>query len=93
MYGRELSPEFLAQQIRDKWGSNNHQFGVIKSKETITKLTKLVYVYQADTKNLIGKYSTIECKKEFKIGYNTIKKYIENKKAYKGILSSYNEIR
>lgn len=52
-----------------------------------------MYVYQADTKNLIGKYSTIECKKEFKIGYNTIKKYIENKKAYKGILSSYNEIR
>lgn len=41
-------PEFVLMQKRDKFGMNNPQFGVIKSPETIAKLTKLVNVYKTE---------------------------------------------
>lgn len=67
MHGRDYSPEFLEQQTRDKSGSNNPQYGVVKSAKTIAKLTKLVYVYNAETKELIGSYPTVECKNNSKL--------------------------
>jgi hypothetical protein len=54
MYDRKFSADFIKMQIRNKVGANNPQFGKIKSSETITKLTKLVYVYDFITKNFIG---------------------------------------
>jgi len=47
MYGKTFSIEFKNMQVRNKTGINNPQFGVKKSFETIAKLTKLVYVYEA----------------------------------------------
>jgi hypothetical protein len=46
MINRQLSPEFIAMQKRNKAGNNNPQYGVNKSAVTIAKLTKLVYVYK-----------------------------------------------
>jgi hypothetical protein len=47
MTARKFSPEFIEMQKRNKIGVNNPQFGVIKSSDTIEKLTKLVYVYNS----------------------------------------------
>jgi group I intron endonuclease len=86
--GRLLSEEFLAMQKRDKRGSLNPQFGVVKSAETILKLTKLVYVYDSETKVLIGTHSTVETAKIYKIGKDTLTKYLLNGLPYKGKLYS-----
>jgi len=86
MFGRPKSPEFLAMQKRDKSGSNNPQFGVVKTAETVAKLTKLVYVYSAEDLSLIGSYSTVNCAKQFKIGKETLSKYIANGQAFKGLI-------
>lgn len=66
-------------------------FGVKKSSATITKLTKLVYVYLADDMTYIGSYSTVECLKTFKLSSDTLYKYIwiDNKgNSYKGKIFS-----
>lgn len=42
MYGKSKSDAFIFHQKRDKFGANNPQFGVKKTKETIAKLTKKV---------------------------------------------------
>ena len=55
-------------QKRSNIGVNNPQFGVIKSPDTIVKLTKLVYVYNSVDKSYIGSYSTDQCSKEFNMG-------------------------
>lgn len=47
MYNKEKSPEFIGHMTKDRSGVNNPQFGKAKSKETIEKLTKKVYVYDA----------------------------------------------
>ena len=75
-------------QYRDKSGINNPQFGKKKSTETIIKLTKLVYVYDYTTKILIGTYSTVQCAKEFKIGKDTLTKYLKNGLPYKNKIFS-----
>ena len=54
-------------QKRNKAGINNPLFGVVKSPQTIAKITKLVYVYDAENMNYIGSYSTVDISKEFKI--------------------------
>jgi group I intron endonuclease len=88
MYNKTFSTEFKNMQFRNKVGINNPQFGVKKSAETIAKLTKLIYVYEFETKNLIGSYSTVQCSKEFKIGKDTLTKYIRNGLPYKNKLFS-----
>lgn len=88
MYGKPYSPEFINMQKRNKTGINNPQFGIVKSKETINKLTKLVYVYEYDTKKFIGSYRTIGCLKEFKMGTDTLKKYLTSGLPYKNKLFS-----
>jgi len=84
MSGRYFSPEFVAMQKRDKSGANNPQFGLKKSAITIAKLTKLVYVYNAEDMSLIGTYSTVECAKTLKIGKDTLSKYLKSGLPFKG---------
>ena len=91
MAGKVFSPEFVYNQNRDKTGKNNPMFGLKKSSATITKLTKLVYVYTADDMTYIGSYSTVECLKTFKLSSDTLYKYIwiDNKgNSYKGKIFS-----
>lgn len=90
MFGRTYSPEFLAWQKADKRGPNNPQWGVIKKLETVAKLTKLVYVFDASSGEQLGKYSTVICKKTYKIGYDTLKRCIETGETYKGKIFTRN---
>jgi len=86
MYGKPKSPEFIAQQTRDKRGPNNPQYGVVKSAATIAKLTKLVYVYDANTLVLLGSHPSSVCHKVYGMGSDTLYKYIRNGQPYKGRL-------
>ncbi len=86
MYGRDFSSEFLEHQKKDNSGIKKTMYGIKKSAETITKLQKLIYVYENNTKNLIGLYSTVNCSKEFKIGKDTLTKYLNKGLPYKNKL-------
>lgn len=88
MYGHIYSPEFIYMKNRDKTGINNPQFGVKKSVETIAKLTKLVYVYKIKDMSFIGSYPTVQCSKKFKMGKDTLIKYLKNGQPFKGKLFS-----
>lgn len=88
MFGRDYSPEFIEMQTRDRKGKNNPMFGTVKSTNTLAKIRKLVYVYESNTRILIGKYSTVECTKVFKMGKDTLSKYLINNKPFKGKLFS-----
>ena len=88
MFGKKFSSEFLENQIKDKTGINNSMFGKKKSSETLAKLYKLVYVYEFETKNFIGAYPTVKCSKEFKMGKNTLTKYLNNGLPFKNKLFS-----
>lgn len=92
MYGREKSKEFLEMQTKDRSGSNNPLYGKVKSTLTIAKLTKLVYVYNNEDMSFIGKFSTINCSKEFNMGKDTLTKYIKNGLPFKGKLFSRNKL-
>jgi hypothetical protein len=59
-----------------------------KSAETLAKITKLIYVYDSQTKILRGTYSTLQCSKEFKIGKDTLTKFLKNGIPYKNKLFS-----
>jgi hypothetical protein len=50
----------------------------------------LIYVYDSETKNLIGTSlrATVQCSKEFKIGKDTLTKYLKNALPYKNKLFS-----
>lgn len=89
MFYREKSPEFIHMQRRCKAGIHNPQFGQIKSADTIIKLSKLIYVYNLVDKTYIGSYSTVQCSKVFKIGKDTLSKYLKNGHPYKGKLFSH----
>jgi group I intron endonuclease len=88
MYGKNYSTEFIKMQVRNKAGINNPQYGIKKSTSTIAKLTKLIYVYDYETKNLIGTYSTVQCSKHFKMKKDTLTKYLKNGQPYKNNLFS-----
>ena len=88
MFGKTFSPEFISMQTRDKKGVNNPMFGIKKSPATIAKLQKLVYVYEAESLNLIGIFSTVECIKHFKMGNDTLTKYLNSKLPFKGKIFS-----
>lgn len=89
MFGKEKSPEFIEQMYRDKSGSNNPMWGKNHSEETLNKIRKNVYVYDAISKELIKKYdSTVIAKKDLKMGYDTLKKYLNSDKSFKGIIFS-----
>ena len=91
MFGKTFSPppgEFISMQTRDIKGVNNPMYGVKKSPATIAKLQKLVYVYEAESLNLIGIFSTVECIKHFKMGNDTLTKYLNSKLPFKGKIFS-----
>lgn len=88
MFGKTFSPEFIEMQSRDRKGINNPMFGKIKSPATIAKVNKLIYVYEAETIKFIGVFSTVECAKQFKIGKDTLTKYLSNKLPFKGKIFS-----
>lgn len=88
MYGKIFSSEFLSHQIKDKRGINNPMFGIKKSAETLIKLQKLIYVYESETTKFIGAYPTIQCSKEFKMGKDTLTKYLNNGLPFKNKLFS-----
>jgi len=92
MYNKAKSKEFIEMQIKDKKGINNPMFGKKKSDLTKAKLTKLVYVYnnldetRSKLDSFIGEFSTVDCSKHFKMGKDTLSKYIKNGKTFKGKL-------
>ena len=83
-FGKTFSSEFLTMQKKNKTGINNPNYG--KKKSTLTlkaKMIKLVYVYNSKDLSPLGTYSTVECSKSFKLGKDTLLKYILSGKAYK----------
>lgn len=88
MYGKEFSPEFIYMQKRDKKGINNPLYGTKKSAITLAKLTKLVYVYNAEDLSVIGAYPTVEVSRTFKMGKDTVSKYLKSGLPYKGKIYS-----
>jgi group I intron endonuclease len=59
------------------------------SEETLNKMRKNVYVYDAISKELIKKYdSSVMIKKDLKMGYDTLKKYLNSDKPFKGKIFS-----
>ena len=88
MFGKTFSPDFISMQKRDRKGVNNPMFGIKKYPATISKLQKLVYVYDAESLNLIGIFSTLECIKHFKMGNDTLTKYLNSKLPFKGKIFS-----
>lgn len=91
MYGREKSPEFIEQMHKDKHGSNNPMWGKTHSEDTLNKMRKSVYVYDALTMELVKEYnSSVTAKEDLKMGYDTLKKYLNSNKPFKGkIFSSF----
>lgn len=99
MSNKSLSPsclrqlgEFLFMQKRDKKGINNPLYGTKKSAVTLAKLTKLVFVYNSNDLSYIGAYPTVECSKLFKIGKDTLSKYLKTGLPYKGKIYSRKKI-
>lgn len=92
MFGREKSKKFLEMQTKDRSGINNRLYGKIKSISTIAKLIKLVYVYNSEDMSFIGKFSTVNCSKEFNMGKDTLSKYIKNGLPFKGKIFSKNKL-
>ena len=87
MFGKDKSPEFVEQMYRDKTGSNNPMFGKKHTPQTLAKLKKPVWVYDNSSKELIKMYDgSMQLKKEMKMGYDTLKKYLDSNKSFKGKL-------
>lgn len=80
--------EFVLMKTKDRKGKNNPMFGVVKSPATRAKLQKLVYVYEAETLKKIGVFSTVNCSKQFKLGKDTLTKYLNSKLPFKGKIFS-----
>lgn len=88
MFGLSKSKEFIEMQLIDKKGPNNPLFGKIKSPSTLAKITKIIYVYNCLDMSLIGEYSTVNCARKFKMGNDTLIKYIKSGLPYKGKIFS-----
>lgn len=87
IYGLNKSKELLEMKHKNKKGYNNPLFGKVKSSSTLAKRTKIVYVYNLDM-SLIGEFSTVNCARKFKMGNDTLTKYIKSGLPYKGKLFS-----
>lgn len=95
MFGRLKSPKFIEQQFKDKSGEKNPMYGKTHSPETLAKIKKRIYVYDAVTKELIKVFSsgaTVEAKKDLKIGYDTLKRCSQTHESYKGMIFSKEEL-
>lgn len=83
---RGFSPEYLAQQKKDRSGKNNPQWGVIKSPETVAKLTKIIFAYDSTTGALLHKGGTYATTKIFSIHHKTLTRVIGTGEAYHGVV-------
>ena len=85
MFNKPKSAAFIAEHIRDKSGINNPMFGKTKSEETLSKLRKMIFVYDV-TQNykLLGVYTTVMCTRIFKLCNNTLAKRIKNREIHNG---------
>jgi group I intron endonuclease len=92
MFNKIKSSEFLAMQTQDRKGSNNPQFGIKKSLIIRAKLTNYIYVYNSLDLSLIGIFGTVKCAREFKMGNDTLKKYLKSGYPYKGKIFSYTKL-
>ena len=88
LFGRVKSKENLDVQNKDKSVSKKPNFGKKKSLFTLAKLIKLVYVYNFEDGTFIGIFSTVICSKQFKMGKDTLNKYIKNGLPFKGKIFS-----
>ena len=71
----------------DKSGGNNPMFGKTKSTETLAKISKKVYVYDSNTKELVYCYDSYKLAvKNLGVSYKTIKNYIDTDRIYKNKL-------
>jgi group I intron endonuclease len=86
MKGKIFSSEFL--QKKDKTGKINPNFGNKKSTITLSKIIKLIYVYNSENMGYIGSYPTVKCAKTFKIGKYTLSKYLKSGLPFKGKIYS-----
>lgn len=85
MFSKEKSKEFIENMLKDKKGIYNPMFGKIKSKETLAKFRKTVYVYNSD-KVLVNYYESIGLAvKYLHISSETLKKYKDTDKSYKNM--------
>lgn len=85
MFDKEKSPEFIEQMYKDKKGSNNPMFGKTHLPETLSKMRKPIWVYNSSSLKFIKMYNgTVQLKKDMKMGYDTIKKYLNTDQSYKG---------
>jgi hypothetical protein len=88
--GKQFSPEFLEQQTRDKTGPNNPVYGTTWSQEKREFFSHRIYVFSAETKELITTYLGVKAaKKDLNMGYDTIRKYLASGKPFKGRIFSY----
>ena len=85
MYNKIKSDAFIVEQTRDKSGENNPMFGKIKSEMTLTKIRKMIFVYDV-TQNykLLGVYPTVMCSRIFKISNNTLRKRLYDREIHNG---------
>jgi hypothetical protein len=83
MSGKKFSDEIIEMQKINKSGKFNPNYGKTKSTFTLSKITKLVYVYNSKDLSYLGTYSTVECSKYFKMGKDTLTKYILSGKPIK----------
>lgn len=86
MYAIGKSPEFIVMQTRDKKGVNNLQYNIVKLPSTIAKLTKLIYVYDSTTYSFLGIYPILECSKQYNMSRDTLQKYLNTGRPFKGRL-------
>lgn len=68
-------------------------FGNTHSPEVLAKMRKQIFVYDADTKNLIKVYpGTVIAKKDLKMGSDTLKRCCKTHEIFKGMIFSFTEL-
>jgi group I intron endonuclease len=83
MSGKKFSEEFIEMQKINNSGKLILIMERKKSTLTLSKITKLVYVYNSKDLSYLGTYSTVQCSKYFKMGKDTLTKYILSGKPFK----------
>lgn len=71
---KKKSFEFIEQKYKDKSGPNNPMWGKTRSYETLSKIRKVVWVYDSTSKELIKKYDGFTIEKRNKNGLWYIEK-------------------
>ena len=75
LFSKPKSEAFIYHLNKDRSGPNNPMFGKPKSSETLSKISKRVYVFDAKTRLLVFTFhGLVETKKKLKMGYDTLKR-------------------